>query len=104
MVCQGIDEYVYDVFFTGSSWQNVPSIQANHPNQDSCTTNTSHLLGGVNHNIYITTIQNGSGMLTHRNYAVNKVMGVSSGEVPIYLIPPTFMNTPDEHLKRHLFR
>ena len=55
-----------------------------------------HLLGGVNHNIYITTIQNGSGMLTHRNYAVNKVMGVSSGEVPIYLIPPTFMIPPDE--------
>jgi len=46
--------------------------------------------------IYITTIQNGSGMLTHRNYAVNKVMGVSSGEVPIYLIPPTFMIPPDE--------
>jgi hypothetical protein len=88
VIQKGTSEYEYDVFFTGSYWNNVPLISVSRFG-DECPANQSHVVGGMNRNLDVVTIQQGGGMLLSPNYVVDTVTGFD-GEQKIYSIPPLF--------------
>jgi len=52
---KGVDEYVYDVYFTGSHWKN-PQVTVNVFGDDTCSATTSDIVDGMNRHVGVKPI------------------------------------------------
>jgi len=84
----GKDEFVYDIYFTGSYWSDVPSIVVNTFGDGQCPANASHVVQGMNRNIGTQTIVNGGGFLTSRIIVISDAYDKDDEyNIPIYKMP-----------------
>ena len=83
---------MYDIFFIGSYWQNVPSIVVNVFGDGTCTADESHIIDGMNRNIAVHTVSDGGGSgLSFNEYTLDRSVGASlQGERSLFLVPPIF--------------
>jgi len=91
---QGVDEYVYDIFFTGSHWRNIPQIVVNTYGDGVCEASSSDIINGMSRGIGIKTIvdsdQDAVGTLDDR-YALDRVPRRGpNGPYDLYVVPLTF--------------
>uniref|UniRef100_A0A7S4I964 Fibronectin type-III domain-containing protein n=1 Tax=Odontella aurita TaxID=265563 RepID=A0A7S4I964_9STRA len=91
VVRQGQDEYIYDIFFTGSFWNDVPEITVNVFGDGMCTAGESHIVDGMNRNIAAHTVSDGGATLSTHAYALDRAIEASlEGESALFLLPPIF--------------
>lgn len=95
---QGTDEYIYDVYFAGSGWSDVPKMTINVFGDESCQANTTHVENGANRNMAVTTIVNGGrgssegASAGNREYVIDRPLPSDAGSetAPVLLLPPMF--------------
>jgi len=91
---RGVDEYVYDIFFTGSHWTNVPEIVVNTFGDGVCAATSSDIINGMNRGIGVKTIVDGGGTVDSDEsdyYVLDRVVqGGLSGQYDVYIVPPVF--------------
>ncbi|KAL7542723.1 hypothetical protein ACHAXR_012023, partial [Thalassiosira sp. AJA248-18] len=91
---EGVDDYVYDVFFTGSHWKDVPEITVNTFGDGTCSASNSDIIDGMNRGIGIKTIVDGGGMVldsgTDRYVLDRAVRRDLSGTHNLFVVPPIF--------------
>ena len=98
IIRDGADEYVYDVFFVGSSWSNVPEMDVTVFGDGACEADITHVQGGMNRNIAVSTILDGGGETLDdaRDYVLDRPFEPQDeGNAPVYLVPPIFTVYPD---------
>jgi hypothetical protein len=84
----GVNEYEYDLYFVGNYWHDVPILTVNRYGDGTCGLDDSNMIGGMNRNIAVSTIQNGGDKLeTTSIYTLDKIAR-ASGEIPVYTISP----------------
>eukprot|EP00984_Skeletonema_dohrnii_P023836 scaffold12938_cov128-Skeletonema_dohrnii-CCMP3373.AAC.1 len=91
VIQEGIDEHVYDLFFTGSYWSDVPQIHVNTFGDRTCSASNADIIDGMNRNIGITTIVDGGGTIDSvaDSYIVDRVAGHDQGGLQnLYVVPP----------------
>ena len=89
---EGVDEYVYDIFFTGSHWINVPQITLNVFGDGVCSAGNSDITDGMNRGIGIKTLTNGGGGFiddSSDQYVLDRVVRSElRGSHDLYVVPP----------------
>ena len=88
-VRNGLDEFVYDIFFSGSYWGNVPQIQVNQFGDSFCAASFSDIADGMNRNFGIRTLSEGGGLIgvdSKDRYVID----VQSGTHDLFVVPPVF--------------
>ena len=92
IVREGVDEYVYDVFYTGSHWRNAPEITVNTFGDGVCSASSTDIIHGMNRGIGIKTIVDGGGVVdSESGYVLDRVMRRSlSMPQDLYVVPPVF--------------
>jgi len=91
VIQEGIDEYVYDLFFTGSHWTDVPQIRVNTFGDGTCSASNADIIDGMNRNIGITTVVDGGGTIDSvaDSYVVDRVVRHDQGGLQnLYVVPP----------------
>lgn len=84
----GVNEYDYDIYFVGNYWHDVPILTVSRYGDSECGLNNSNMIGGMNRNIAVSTIQNGGEKFKSTTfYTVDKLTNVS-GEVSVYTVAP----------------
>ncbi|KAL7554975.1 hypothetical protein ACHAWF_018557 [Thalassiosira exigua] len=58
---EGVDQYAYDIFFSGSHWKNVPELAVNTFGDGTCSASNSDMSEGMSRGIGIKTIVDGGG-------------------------------------------
>ena len=89
---EGVDEYVYDLFFTGSHWSDVPQVHVNTFGDGTCSASNADMIGGMNRNIGVKTIVDGGGTIDSvaDTYVVDRVARYDQvGVHNLYEVPPT---------------
>ena len=98
IVRNGVDEYSYDIFFTGSHWRNVPEIQVNIFGDGVCAATFSDIADGMSRNIGIRTLADGGGQVTQTDdrYVLDRFARQGLGGLHnMFVVPPTFVVQPD---------
>ena len=92
----GVDEYIYDIYFTGSGWSDVPDMEVSVFGDGTCEADITNVQGGMNRNIAVSTMKNGgvgeiSGETT-RNVVLDRVIEPQDevDETPVHLLPPIY--------------
>ena len=94
VVCNGLDEFAYDIFFTCAHWSNVTQIQVNKVGDGLCAASVSDIVDGMNRNIGIRILSHGGGMINMDsnncyvldNFARRDQVGVHD----LFVVPPIF--------------
>ena len=93
----GVDEYVYDIYFTGSGWSDVPDMEVSVFGDGACEADFTHVQGGMNRNIAVSTMSNGgnssgSDNLTRRDVVLDRAIEPQDEviETSVYLVPPIY--------------
>ena len=107
IVRDGLDEFVYDIFFTGAHWRNVPQIQVNQFGDGSCAASFSDIADGMNRNIGIRTLSDGGGMIdadSRERYVLDRnARRGQSGTHDLYVVPPIFSVHSDSSEVQRIF-
>ena len=91
VVREGVDEYVYDIFFTGSHWKNAPEITVNVFGDGVCSASNSDITDGMNRGIGVNTVVDGGGTVDSESdrYALDRVTRRGlSGTYDLFVVPP----------------
>ncbi len=95
---RGVDGLVYDVFFIGSHWTNVPEILVNTFGDGACSLSRSDFSGGMNRDISITTMVDGGGAIDPGvdRYVLDRVVRWGrQGHHDLFVVPPIFVTAND---------
>eukprot|EP00970_Alexandrium_tamarense_P009994 scaffold1976_cov187-Alexandrium_tamarense.AAC.23 len=90
---EGQDEYVYDLFFTGSHWTNAPEIQVNTFGDGACGASYADIADGMNRNIGVKTLLDGGGMIGANmvRYVLDRAAKRDQfGTHDLFVVPPIF--------------
>lgn len=91
VIQEGFDEHVYDLFFTGSHWSDVPQIHVNNFGDGTCSASNADIIDGMNRNIVIKTVVNGGGTIDSvaDSYVVDRIAKHDQGGLQnLYVVPP----------------
>ena len=97
-VRNGVDDYIYDIFFIGANWKNVPEIQVNTFGDGSCAATFSDIADGMNRNIGVRTLIDGGGkvaLLDDRYVLDHSTRRGLTGMHDLFVVPPTFVVQSD---------
>lgn len=91
----GVDEYIYDIYFTGSGWSDVPDIEISVFGDGTCEADITNVQGGMNRNIAVSTMKNGGAgeiIGTTRDFVLDRAVGPQDevAETPVHLLPPIY--------------
>ena len=92
VIQEGIDEHVYDLFFTGSHWGDVPQINVNTYGDGACSASHADIIDGMNRNIGVSTIVDGGGKVDSlaESYVIDRVARHDQkGMQNVHVVPPT---------------
>lgn len=88
-ITEGVNEYEYDIFFIGNYWHNVPLLSINRFADGTCEGDIQNMNSGMNRNLDVSTIQDGGGMISSMQYALDESVEYTS-ESEVFSVPPIF--------------
>ena len=97
----GSNEYEYNIYFTGAYWRNVALVAINRFGDGICEGNSEYMVGGMNRNMEVFTIQNGGGMINSMQVTLDRSVRIS-GRIEIKRIPQIFTVRESSPLVLHV--
>ncbi|KAL9190302.1 hypothetical protein ACHAXT_007513 [Thalassiosira profunda] len=92
IVREGVDEHVYDVFFTGSHWKDVPEMSVSVFGDGTCSASNSDIADGMNRRIGVSTVVDGGASAdAESSYVLDRAVRRDLGGAhDLFVVPPVF--------------